>query len=268
MANRLQTILTAIRTRDYTTATEGVASMLQTKIEQALAQEKERVAATLVREARDDYQRTYGFDKGNRVVFACPGRLEYADIKDFAPKVVRVEWHGREWSSSNNFDELWDHPGWTGFSLEKFPGGYSQKDRIQDLARLGIPAEASHTPYVGHYGIRVPLKYAKKAGKILFGEAVTKCEKCGKDGASVLTDSGKTVCKECAHKQGIPTFRTENIAVAKFNAEDSSGGRATPGKCAKCGKPAQWYHNRLDKKFCSDCAPNDTMSRIQPVGKK
>jgi Zn finger protein HypA/HybF involved in hydrogenase expression len=54
-------------------------------------------------------------------------------------------------------------------------------------------------------------------------------------------------------------------AAAKFSAEDSSGGRAIPGKCVKCGKPAQWYHNRLDQKFCSDHAPNDTMSRIQPV---
>lgn len=51
MATPLQNILTAIRTKDYAVATEGIGQVMQTKIENRLAQERISVGHSLVKEA-------------------------------------------------------------------------------------------------------------------------------------------------------------------------------------------------------------------------
>lgn len=53
MTNPLQTILAAIRTKDYAVATESIAQVMQRKVEVCLAQERRVVGQTLVREAND-----------------------------------------------------------------------------------------------------------------------------------------------------------------------------------------------------------------------
>lgn len=185
MANRLTHIVDAIRTKDYAVATESIAQVLQQKVEQSLAQERQRVAGALVREG---------------YITEMPALYDVQDDEE-------------------------------GFFINaRSFGGPERFYTFSRLKAAGIPQEAMracYSPYENLQGFAVKKKYAKKAAKVLNLESVT------------------------------------SPALAKFSAEDSSGGRATPGKCAKCGKPATWYHNRLDKKFCADCAPNDTMSRIQ-----
>jgi predicted Zn-ribbon and HTH transcriptional regulator len=50
MPNRLKTILDAIRTNDYATATESMGQVMQQKVEQRLAIERQRLAQNLVAE--------------------------------------------------------------------------------------------------------------------------------------------------------------------------------------------------------------------------
>lgn len=227
MASQLHTILNSIRTRDYATATENIAHVLQRKIEMRLTTERQELGKTLVREETEsdfNWKDTFGFNKRGQVIFQAPGKMSLADVKEIDPWVVKVETHGREWKDWKNYDELKDMPGYVAMSVaDRTNGGRTQKELIADLSRQGIPAMKWDSFYMGSTGVAVPLKYAKKTGKYLYGESVVRED-----------TSGWT-----SHK------------------------RATPGKCAKCGKPAKWYHNRLDKKFCADCAPNDTMNRIQ-----
>lgn len=282
--SRLTSILDAIRNRDYAIATESIAQVMQRKVEAGLAKERERIAHGLVAEDTESdrgWKRTYGFNKSGQVIFSAPGKLSYEEVHEIDPYVVKVEVHGREWGDLKNFDELTDYPGFTGFSIEKWYGR-TQSEIIKDLARIGIPAEPHHTIYQGHVGIRVPLKYTKKAGKHLFGESVvreapeTVLASTAKFNAEAMKLSGdKILCQVCKRREGTIYAAGKNDSMFMCRAcyrneygnvrEDSSGGRATPGKCAKCGKPAKWYHNRLDKKFCDECGPKDTMSRILPV---
>jgi predicted Zn-ribbon and HTH transcriptional regulator len=53
MANKLQTILNAIRTNDYATATESMGQVMQQKVEQRLAIERVKISKSLVGEAKE-----------------------------------------------------------------------------------------------------------------------------------------------------------------------------------------------------------------------
>lgn len=178
MANQLHTILTSIRTRDYAAATENIAHVLQRKIETRLTMERQKLGKTLVREETEsdfNWKDTFGFNKKGQVIFQAPGKMDLADVKEIDPWVVKVETHGREWKDWHNFDELKDMPGYVAFSVaDRTMGGRTRKDVIADLSRQGIPAMKWDTVYVGQVGVAVPLKYAKKAGKHLFGESVVR----------------------------------------------------------------------------------------------
>ena len=53
MPNRLKTILDAIRTNDYATATESMGQVMQQKVEQRLAIERVKISKSLVGEAKE-----------------------------------------------------------------------------------------------------------------------------------------------------------------------------------------------------------------------
>lgn len=86
---------------------------------------------------------------------------------------------------------------------------------------------------------------------------------CGNCDKKFSSQSMDPKCPECGKKdyvaprEGVGSYRKEDVDKA-----------ATPGKCVKCGKPAQWYHSLKNQKFCNDCAPNATMTRITPVKKE
>ena len=154
MAKKLTDIVDAIRTKDYAVATESIARVMQGKIEERLAQERIRVAKTIVTE----------------------GVLR----EDRKPDVKVVKAKGR-----------------TGWDIEVngevIEGGFFEKDAAEEAAEF---------------------------------------------------------------------YRHEKTFQV---AEDYGPDKATPGKCAECGKPAKWYHERLGKRFCDACAPDHTMKRIQPI---
>ncbi len=59
---------------------------------------------------------------------------------------------------------------WAAFSLLKASeGGFSFKDAKAALDYVGIACRRQDSPYVGHYGIAVPARQARRAERILFG---------------------------------------------------------------------------------------------------
>lgn len=203
MANRLHTIVNAIRTADYATATEGIAQVLQRKVEERLSVERTRIGASLVREAPE-------------TVLASKKVAVSAEAVSNDVKVVKSK-NGRGWDIE--------------VRGEVIEGGFFEKDAAEEAAEY----------YRDNKDFQVAEAYDPSSAK-------------------------KHTCPKCKHVWwGVALKKCPNPSCGQKISEDSSGGRATPGKCAKCGKPAQWYHNRLDKKFCASCAPNDTMSRIQPT---
>ena len=187
-----------------------------------------QVIAAITEDTAEDrlYNRTYGWDRKGRVVFSAPGRLTLADVREVSPAVTRIEVGG-----SNEYDLETDY-GFVNFSVYKYKPseGPSLKDYIARLARAGVPAEPSRSPYVDMVAVKVPAKYDKKAGKVLFGESrwqgkggldPVPCGKkclegddvdadyyCGegkpwKDHKFVETEAKSAACEKCVKAEGF-----------------------------------------------------------------
>lgn len=55
--------------------------------------------------------------------------------------------------------------------LKASEGGTSYADLRERLAYAGIPSRRVPSPYVGHYGIEVPVTYCARAERIVLGGA-------------------------------------------------------------------------------------------------
>lgn len=222
---KLTHILDAIRSRDYAIATESIAQVMQRKIEERLAQERTTLARKLVGEDTEQ---------------------------------------DREFKRTFGFDKR----GQVVFSA---PGKLSYAD-VKEVSPNVVKVEVHGREW----------RDWKNYDELIDAPGWTAFSVANK---AFGGRSQKDVIASLA-RQGIPaepwnsvyygstgikvplkySKKTSKILFGESRiAEDSSGGRATPGPCSKCGKPAQWYHNRLGKRFCKDHAPNDTMSRILPL---
>lgn len=160
------TLLQQIKSRDFGHANETFRAIVEQRIAARLAQERTTIGEAFDRDPDDPRLQTYGFDKNKRVIFATHGKLSLADVREVVPKVVRVETHG----SKNWFGDV--DQGYSVFSIDSYgEAARSQKNLIARLARLGIPAKPAHTPYEGHVGVQVPIKYERKTNLELFGSS-------------------------------------------------------------------------------------------------
>lgn len=348
MANRLTHIVDAIRTKDYAIATESIAQVLQQKVEQSLAQERARIASTLVREDSKSIsmkcQECGKTFKSASLDPKCPKCGGYDIDLSEEVKIVRAK-NGKNWdivkdgkvveggffskdaaedaAGEYRKDIKEEHNSGQGWPTKEAAEEAAAKVRKYDDREITVVKDGKW--FRIHYGPELDEAFKEKKEKFLCHDCGNvflasgrpaqcpecKCRKCIETDEPLSESFGdaserivRHTCKGCGNYWMGPAYEdecpkcfkrqfgecgpacgkshklTEKTPVSKtflqthnmskykgksLKKEDSSGGRATPGPCAKCKKPAQWYHNRLDKKFCADCAPNDTMSRIQPV---
>ena len=265
MAHRLTHVIDAIRTKDYAVATESIGRVLQQKVEQNLAQERQRLAATLVREAPE-------------TVLASVDKFNTAEDHGLMSNCKTCH-H----AMSEHSEDGCDHKGCRCMVSEGILDGVRDSGGvlpyIKNLFRsFGVGFKIDRKDY--EQGVKEAKNGNKKRMAAFFELDIP-------EDNDFIDALYKGIRRNAGLKEGVVSKALFKLGD-KLSARDTKKGvdlvpyddgpeppkktnedygpdRATPGKCAKCGKPAEWYHNRLDKKFCSDCAPNDTMKRIQPV---
>lgn len=146
---------------------------------------------------------------------------------------------------------------YTDGSSEKFEGSASQarakaaksSKQIDDIETLSAGEYAAE-------GLSV-----KRFGTFLTEGVWAPCSKCGG------TVSFTGTCTKCGHKAGGSIDKPEYDkdkpkAVKEAAVSKRPEDFGMKSACAECGKPATWYHNRLEKSYCDEHAPQDTMTRL------